>query len=502
MSNSNSKRLQMRFSKLLLDLAERTQWKWGPFGELSSIRADQRRNVENYASGRGIPKSVNIRVETLTLVELISSENLIPFKEAIASVLPEIRHDSADFEESYRSIVEGSFSGGSMHVGRIARSDPYPGAGTVSKSDSLPPSVRLLDLEIRKVFSSLAFLYITAHLDRHVTDEIVEKIRNPALPVFRITKLSVKNPWILGWRLGPVDVPREVAGLLTDIGSDINAFLGIDRIREATERFSARQVRPIVTYSATGGPADRDQIKPWLAENEAWLSALGIEAMPFLLFTDGSSVFAWSSSSRSSEYRLPHHVLTFRNLCENEWYRMSRHAVRSVAPAMGILDWAESSIHSVEEVRNAAFTLIRSRNPRSRKSLRRYFRLNEVVQLQMMSVEQFANQISEEFATALTEAGAGKFALVDPDMEKFIGANLADAIVASVNRFLKVLRAQASYVHRMFSEFMSMRNMEASFGIQRLVVLLTVITLLVSLPTLFPVLKAIGKYLFSVFPRK
>src|SRR5438045_5704024 len=81
------------------------------------------------------------------------------------------------------------------------------------------------------------------------------------------------------------------------------------------------------------------------------------------------------------EYRLPHHVLTFRNLCGKEWYSTLRYAVRSVAPAVGILDWAESSIHDVEELRNAAFRLIRSRNLKFRKSFRRYFRLNEIVQL-------------------------------------------------------------------------------------------------------------------------
>src|SRR5205823_6244843 len=150
-------------------------------------------------------------------------------------------------------------------------------------------------------------------------------------------------------------------------------------------------------------------------------------------------------------------------------------------------------------LRNAAFRLIRSRNLKFRRSFRRYFRLNEIVQLQAMFVEQLAQQIAEEFSAALAESGGTGFVLVDPDMERFMGKNLVEAIIASVDRFVKVLRTQASYIHHTFSEFISMRNMEASFGIQRLVVLLTVVTLLISIPTLLPILKTISKYLVFLF---
>src|SRR5207248_11656709 len=195
---------------------------------------------------------------------------------------------------------------------------------------------------IRKVFSSLALLYITAGLDESLTIDMAEKIRTPALPVFRITNLSVKNPWITGWRSTGPNVRREVPQPLNKLASEIIAFLGIDRLHKRVEQSCSQRIRPIVAYSIENGPANADEIKPWLKQNGSWLDALGIETMPFLLFSDSKSVFAWSSTSRSSEYRLPHHVLTFRNLCGKEWYSTLRYAVRSVAPAVGILDWAES----------------------------------------------------------------------------------------------------------------------------------------------------------------
>jgi hypothetical protein len=501
MGNSSSRRiiLQARISKLLLDAAERTQWQWGPFKEMNRIRAEQRVDAQSFYKTYHLPAGVGIRMKTLTIIELISPDELSSFKEVLLGALRHTRGDAEDFERSYRSIIEGSFRGGFMRVGRIERRGVQGGEVRSTISELLPTGVRFLDLEIRKVFSSLALLYITAGLDDSVTDEIVETIGTPTLPVFRITKLSIKKPWITGWRSTGPNVRQEVALRLNNLANEIIQLLRIDRIHERMERLPVQRIRPLVAYSIEKGPETSDQIKTWLQQNGSWLDALGIETIPFLLFSDQKSVFAWSSSSRSSEYHVPHHMLIFQNLSGKDWYRLLRIAVRSVAPAVGILDWTESSIHDVEELRNAAFRLIKSKKPKFRRSFHRYFRLNEIVQLQTMSVERLSQQISEEFSQTLTESGTTDFVLLHTDVEKFMGKNLAEAIIASVDRFVKVLRTQASYVHRTFSEFISMRNMEASFRIQRLVVLLTVVTLLISVPTLLPILKTIRDYLVSVF---
>jgi len=129
--------LQAKASKLLLDVAERTHWRWGPFGELNRIREEQRRDLVSFYATHPIPKHIGIRLETLTLILPISTDRLIAYKQIILDALQQSRDDAEEFERSYRSIVERTSRGGHMRVGRIQKTRSN-WTRNVTVSESLP----------------------------------------------------------------------------------------------------------------------------------------------------------------------------------------------------------------------------------------------------------------------------------------------------------------------------------------------------------------------------
>ena len=365
-----------------------------------------------------------------------------------------------------------------MELGRIVRpgaSGRFLSGTTVSQSDKLPRHVRYLKLSIWKLLPSFAILSIDVFLEDTATHVVVHHVQEPPMPIFRITQLMFRKSWFVGWHQIGTDARRPIGAWSKQLADAVIALVGLDRLRDAADRQIAKRVGAVQTYSISGGPRQVDEIKTWIGSNRSWLGALGIDTMPFAVYTNGKAVFAWNIGSWRRELELPHHVLVFSELCGKELYPATETALSSVAPAVGVLDWVLASIRGVEKLRDQVFEFIRSRRRLRRRSFTRYFELNEYVQLQTMSVERLEDEIERELRAALLETGGSKFSLVDPEAVRSADVDLLEAISKSIGRVVGTLRTQASYVYRIFSQFVSTRNMEASYRVQWLVLLLAIL---------------------------
>jgi len=54
------------------------------------------------------------------------------------------------------------------------------------------------------------------------------------------------------------------------------------RLRNGWDQSSAIRLK--------NGPSEAAEIHNWIEQNQSWLAALGVETIPFLLFSDGKSV--------------------------------------------------------------------------------------------------------------------------------------------------------------------------------------------------------------------
>ena len=177
--------------------------------------------------------------------------------------------------------------------------------------------------------------------------------------------------------------------------------------------------------------------------------------------------------------------------------RTKRSAIRAVATAMALLNWTEALISDLEDQRETVFRLLASRVRHFRRSFKKYFRLTEYIQWQTITGERLAQEVSEELEPTFLEAGVSGFSLLTPAASKFIPNELADAARMNIERFVKVLRSQTSNVNRAFSEFISIRNVEVSYSLQRRVLILTIIAVLVAIPSVAPTLEWVYKHWLS-----
>jgi hypothetical protein len=473
--------LQARLSSALLDLAEFTGWEWWIFKDLKEIRADQRAEVAFYRDRHRIPAWASIRAERISLAEIIPAEKFGVLKECILTALPTIREWQPDFDRSFRQTIQGSFRGGFMRLGSIVSRKGNSAMPGDSISDRLPAGVKSVNLVLRKLLPSFAVFCIDVSLDAHMTAELIRLTETRPLPTFRITQLSPWKGASIGWHQSGTDSRKQVAGWLASVAQAVARFLQLDRLGNYKDQEIATHNRPIVTYSLVTGPDSTQETKDWIKDNQQWLDGIGVETIPFSLYTNGKAVFAWSTDTWRSDLPLPHHILVMRNRCGHDLSRTIEEAVHSMSVAVGLLDWLQTSIYHVEELREQAFRLIRSPRRLGRRGLSDHFRLSNHVQLQMILVDQLAAETENELTSALIEVGGSSFTLVDLGVANFIPADLNAALAMNIERFVKVLRSQASYVHRGFSEFLSLQNMETSFRVQRLVAALTIITLVVAI---------------------
>ncbi|MGH7981828.1 MAG: hypothetical protein ACREFF_01630 [Candidatus Udaeobacter sp.] len=329
-------------------------------------------------------------------------------------------------------------------------------------------------------------LYVDASFDDSVTAQMLALLGCPSLPAFRITQLRFGRRAGLGWRQTGISTRREVALLFNRYAEAIAAVVGIDRLRDTAGRRVATYNRPIVTYSFTGAPTV-EEMKSWINDNGQWLDGVGIEMIPFSLYGNGKAVFAWTMDTWRTDVPLPHHILVFRNLCGNEVTRAAHKALRSVAAAVGLFDWLQTSIRVIEDLRDEAFRTIQVPRRLTTRTFAKYARIIQDVRLRALLADRILEEAQTELKAALTEIGGTRFSLLDPSI-KFIPADFAEAIRMNITRSVPMLRSQTADVNRAFSEFISIRNMEATYRLQRTVVVLTIITALVTLLAAIPAL--------------
>ena len=274
----------------------------------------------------------------------------------------------------------------------------------------------------------------------------------------------------------------------------IETKLGLGAFGEFSHRVKNPRLPSIESYVLEDTRGKISSIKDWLKTEGRWLYLHGFQTTGFCAATNGQCVFTppdWFVREDRSSAR----IIAFKQFCRENTSEAIGSAIDSIVPAFALVSWAEAVIEHLESVRSKMFALLRTK--RTRK-LTDYIEFSESVQQKAMALERVQNESGADFISLWRSRDEDRFHLLrqtTAEQTEF-SATMRD----SFRQVTQTLRDESSRMSRSFSDFVSARNMAASYRLQRAVLLLTIITVVVNGAPIFAWIKKIVPLVRDFFP--
>lgn len=450
---------------------------------------------EEYERSRP-PNGTEIVYLYFRLMELFHIEEFKSLQEGLIKLFPGIEssYRREDFSTSFRRFSESISSGGIYYsLGIIYREK---GSGFLPKAfreiKSLPHEIEHINVSYQKILPSL----IVVSLHVYLTKEAIETLRNLQQGrYFRRVRFKSLVPWRLsGYRFSQESVDNVksekllswLGNLRLRIEENIKPYICGYFLKQDLVQTSRLPV--IEIYGLKGLPVKEEDFRTWHKEARNWWKSLGFNFF-WDVYGNRKLLFTWPGAFKhqgSNAYRCVVlwqayiDSLDRNNFCNDKL--ATAFALDAFLPCIVLIEFYKAAKRNVEELRRSVFESMKRRRF-FRFRLNKLINLNNTVMHELMVQERISMEFNESRNEIQDEMRSyDDIVKIKLDTDEKGGQCLRAELMNRVVFHIARLNKHFSLIKKSFSEFLSLRNMEALFALQRrifwLAITVAVITLI------------------------
>ena len=461
--------------------------------EIKDIHEHQlRRSEEEYKKSRP-PEGTEIEFLYFRLMELFHFEEFKLLRGGLNKLFPGIEggHRETDFSTFFRRYTESISSGGIYYslgvIYRKVRRGPLPKA--FREIRKLPKEVKYINVSMHKILSSSIVVAFDVHLTKEATETLIKLQQSRYLRRLRFSSL-------LPWKLSGYKFSQEPIGhvksekilswlreMRKGVEKTIKPYLCGYFLKQRSVNVS--KLPAIEIYTLKGLPDVEEPFKIWHQEARNWWRSLGFNFFADV-YGNGKFLFTWPGFDRlegSFAYRCVVFWKSYVNLLDRNNYQNdtdgikinTRFTLDTFLPCIELIEFYETAKRNIEKLRQNVFISMKRRSF-SWFKLNNLINLNNSVMYESMLQERISMEF-EERKEAIRHAMApyDDIIKIKLNIGDSGGQYLRETLIKGVMWRITRLRKHFSVMKNSFSEYLSVRNMEALFTLQRRILLLTVI---------------------------
>lgn len=453
-----------------------------------------------------LPQGTEMEFPFFRLMELYHLEEFDLLHEGLRKLIPNIegiqpREDfSAFFERLEKSISNGGkyYSIVVLYRDKAARFQHKP----AREIRSLPEEVDYINVSLHKSLPSSMVIAFDVHLKGEVTDTLTALQQDSYFPRIQFHSLI---PWKLrGYRFSQDPIKRIktekilfwIEGLRMGIERSIEPYLSGHFLKQGSSKIS--RLPAIEIYSLKGLTEEDESFIEWHKKARNWWKSMGFNFF-FNVFGNDKFIFTFPeihSSLSSKAYRGL--VLERQKGGKNENLLDIKFCLDAFLPTIVLIEYFRVTTKSIEKLRHSVFVCMK-------KHGFSWFRLNRLITLSNTVMHE--SMIHERFELEFKE----RKNIINHDLQSYNdivmlklstdeneGQYLRGVLISTVLSRIAYLKNFFALMKNSFSDFLSLKNMEALYSLQRRIFWLTVIIALVSATSLIASNDFIRQFLKSL----
>lgn len=486
--------LKERLSRFYLDCGEKLPSigkDWIP--TLKMVREFQRENQQRAHQRTRPPAGCEIVFKELRLIELFPIEDYERMEDGLRKLFPADIFGTdplADFKRTATSLT----STGRTVLGWLTRERVQLAPMQQAVLPELPPECERAVVKLHKVLPSTFVITVDVVLASSLSEELRRLQSGSYLPPVRFPHYF---PW--GWRVhnhsegsAEFEIEKAVTRKLVDVRRNIefvispfiSGYFASQNVRDSLTRLPAIEV-----LNLKGAPKEGD-FAHWASSVHGWLETFGIGAMEieYYGFKDSEMVFITEPADSYDEYAQPYLLLLLDPDSADEHRRerqpfLLEELEDAVLPFVVLGEFLDRTQVSIEQLRRKVYERLRQK-PRGKLSAD--FRLNELIENESMLLSRFEAEMkqSEEFLKREAQVLGSFQGIAHPDKK------LSEVVPQSLKFQTEFIVPHLDLSSRLFSNFVSLKNLAANYTLQRRMLFWTVIVSIATLVSLWITMKS------------
>ncbi|MGO9405638.1 MAG: hypothetical protein ACLPVW_19445 [Terriglobales bacterium] len=465
-----------------LDFAEKLPtFRGGFLRTLQSIRERQiRRADELYARTRA-PSGTDVSYSGFRLIELFPAEEYDKLISGLRKLFPTQRYGRDEIDR-LGTTVPDLFEGRWSNIGTLCRGRLI-GPSQIRIVPDLPKEIVSVGVSAHKILPSAVVLAFEVRMTEAATKELMALHNRKYLPAIRFHRWA---PWRKhSW--GSSESPAEWGMQDAILGWENGLHSGVERVvRPYLSGFFARSGRgasrlpAIDIFTVTGLPSGDDTEKR-LQGTSAWMDSLVLRsrASPLGDYAGKDLMFVWAKESDERPPVPYRFIEIYPQLPADENDRSHRdfllqENLDAALPYICFLEALSRVRQQLETLRIRVYRAL-ARGSSVWGRLRTEMKLNDRLQEEAMFVSRLALELEDAKPWLEHEAGVLRELTRLVSLGDKKPYNLADALIRSLNFHLDRVRKHLDLVAKIFTDYVSRRNVAVMYGLQLLILVLTVI---------------------------
>ena len=464
-----------------LDFAEKLPTFGGGFlRTLQSIRERQRERADELYAQTRAPSGTDVSYSGFRLIELFPAEEYDRLISGLRKLFPTQRYGRDQIDRLGTSVPD-LFEGGWSNIGTLCR-ERLIGPLQIRIVPDLPKEIVAVEVSAHKILPSAVVLAFDVRMTEAATKELIALHNQKYLPHIRFHSWA---PWRKhSW--GNSESPAEWGMQDAILGWEGGLHSGVERvIRPYLSGFFARsgcgasRLPAVDIFTVTGLPPGDDAEKR-LQGTSAWMDSLALRsrASPLGNYAGKDLMFVWAKDSDERPPVPYRFIEIYSQLPADENDRSHRHflleeKLDAALPYICFLEALSRVRQQLETLRIRVYRALARGGSAWR--LRREMKLNDRLQKEAMFVSRLALELEDAKPWLEHEAGALRELMrlvILGDKKPY---NLADALIRSLNFHLDRVRKHLDLVAKIFTDYVSRRNVAVMYGLQLLILVLAVI---------------------------
>lgn len=495
-------RYRAGLSSKLLDWAEALpRFRGGTIARLQNLREHQREaSLQTYEGSRP-PKGCSLDYLYFRLFEVFNVEDVDRLVGNLVRLFPEMKEKRqwetfpADVIQRQAERIRG---GAWWHLGVITRErKDRIFAGPVHELPSLPPEVDCCRVSLYHVLPSVFVIAFDVVLSEVATKRLAGLQDRKYLPELVLTDL---RPWKL-YRSGFSQMPEEAVAqraarqwreqLHRDVEDCLRPFADGYFMRGAGN--SRHRLPAIDVYALKGAPVEAEAREEWHKASRHWRYSLGLDRLQYRSYSDGTLVIAlgegedtFSPGRNDPSHQLiilwePYLATRGKDVPPDDvrnavTYYTAEAPLKDLLPILAVLEFLAIAEREVERMRQVVFGSVKPRRLPA-IGLGSRIRVNDTILQTSMVIDRLATEFGQ--ADGLFRRNArevAEFKCVSPlgaDEPEDIGTVLSSAAKYRI----ELLRTHVTFLREWFEQYISLRNVAATYSLALVVVIITILQL-------------------------
>ncbi len=511
MRNSFYYKINKWLSKKYLAWAEiLPDFNGGMISDLQSFQRFNRNEADRAFEDSRIPVGTEIDLLSFTMFEMFNLEDFESIKPGLLRMFSKSQdtRKEQDLVPSIDEIVGNSLRRGWTLLGVIyPETRNFYGAPVTQMIPELPSEVEFINLRLFRLSASIIILTAEVHLKKIVIDNMKLRRNQKYLPEIRFEKMFPLKSYDLNHHiLHSNDIMREkVTEVLDNIREKVEYCLKSVFVGFFGQYSRSKVKQPIIEmYSITDFPINIVSDDAWNMKNRSWLASFGIDVWENL-FASNNCIFAFSKIDRLSYHSKLQDRHSFQLIINqvNEIEKSKKmrfvdyryglsyryqNLVDDIIPLLITFQFLEVIKDNMSFINRDATNIIK------RRKFKKYVQLSSIIQHEYFLLGRIRNEYNtwkkevthyKEHPLNLRYAGIGS--------EK-INVTLFEQIIELCDLRMESIWNQLNYIKESFSDKLILLNIMATYRIQHISVIFTILGVILALLTfitLFPEIKKI-----------